>query len=96
MYFNYTDYKYHLSHYLYYAHNRSVPVYFIWLKYLSWFMYGNEALLVNQWEGITTIDCNRSNATCPASGAVVLETLDFKPVWNFAFFRITVCVPVIT
>ena len=31
--------------------NSSVPVYFVWLKYISWFMYGYEALIINQWKG---------------------------------------------
>ena len=29
----------------------SIPVYFIWVKYLSWFYYGTECLFVNQWVG---------------------------------------------
>ncbi|CAL8147556.1 unnamed protein product [Orchesella dallaii] len=61
----------------------SVPVYFVWLKYLSWFMYGNEALAINQWDGVENIECNVSNATCPRTGAVVLETLNFEKD-NFA------------
>ena len=28
----------------------SVPDYFIWLKYLSWFYYGAENLYVTQWK----------------------------------------------
>jgi hypothetical protein len=36
-----------------------VPIWLIWLKYLSWFLYGFEALLINQWDGI-------ENITCPA------------------------------
>jgi hypothetical protein len=38
---------------------RDVPIWLIWLKYLSWFLYGFEALLINQWDGI-------ENITCPA------------------------------
>ena len=45
-------------------------------------MYGNEALLINQWETVDHIECNLSNSTCPATGAIVLETLDFHPVNN--------------
>ena len=30
---------------------RSVPVWLVWLKYLSWFLYSNELLMINQWEG---------------------------------------------
>jgi hypothetical protein len=35
--------------------NRSVPVYFIWLKYISWFSYSNEILVVNQWKSVQNI-----------------------------------------
>nr|QEO19117.1 white [Mesovelia mulsanti] len=55
----------------------SVPVYFEWLSALSWFKYGNEALLINQWDGIDHIACSRSNTTCPRDGHVVLETYNF-------------------
>ncbi|WAQ93841.1 WHITE-like protein, partial [Mya arenaria] len=33
----------------------SIPVYFIWLEYLSWFKYANEVLAVNQWQNIDII-----------------------------------------
>ncbi|XP_049695076.2 protein white [Helicoverpa armigera] len=56
----------------------SVPPYLGWISYLSWFHYGNEALLVNQWSGVETIACTRENFTCPASGQVVLDTLSFS------------------
>jgi len=41
-----------------------VPIWLIWLKYLSWFLYGFEALLINQWDGI-------ENITCPAEPKMV-------------------------
>lgn len=56
----------------------SVPAYFKWLSYLSWFKYGNEALLINQWSGIDDIACTRANTTCPKNGQVVLETFNFS------------------
>jgi len=43
--------------------NTTVPVYFVWLKYISWFMYGFEALIINQWKGYGPIDCGSTNAT---------------------------------
>ncbi|KAF4532328.1 hypothetical protein B566_EDAN003631 [Ephemera danica] len=56
----------------------SVPPYLKWLSNLSWFKYGNEALLVNQWSGIQSIACdNVDNATCAHDGHVVLQTLNF-------------------
>ena len=33
----------------------SVPVYFVWLQYISWFNYCNEILVVNQWRYVTNI-----------------------------------------
>ncbi|OXA56819.1 protein white isoform X2 [Folsomia candida] len=56
----------------------SIPVYFVWLRYLSWFNYGNEALAINQWRGVDDIKCDVSNLTCPRNGDVILETLNFE------------------
>lgn len=66
----------------FFLNSGSVPVYFTWLSYLSWFRYGNEALLINQWKdvGDGEIICTRQNATCPANGQVVLQTLNFDEV----------------
>lgn len=36
----------------FFLENGSAPDYLNWLSYLSWFMYGNEALSVNQWRGV--------------------------------------------
>ena len=33
--------------------NLTVPSYLNWISYISWFMYGNEALSINQWHGVT-------------------------------------------
>jgi hypothetical protein len=69
-----------------------VPVYFIWLKYLSWLGYANEVLLVNQWDNIEQIKCPNStivinstfasNSTCPfETGEAVLEFFKMKKVF---------------
>lgn len=47
----------------------SVPVYFVWLKYISWFMYGFEALIINQWKDYGPISCG-VNATATPSTAM--------------------------
>ncbi|XP_076634762.1 ABC transporter G family member 3 [Colletes latitarsis] len=62
----------------YFLNTASIPFYFEWFSYLSWFRYGNEALLINQWSGVETIECTRSNATCPKSGRMVLQIYNFK------------------
>lgn len=33
----------------------TLPGYLSWMPYLSWLMYGNEAMSIAQWEGITNI-----------------------------------------
>jgi len=47
----------------FFLNNGSVPVYFQWLRYMSWLMYGNEALSINQWQGIKfdNPNCNMLN-----------------------------------
>lgn len=35
----------------------SIPWYFIWLKWLSWFKYANEIFIVNQWHNFGPIGC---------------------------------------
>ncbi len=65
--------------------NSSVPIYFIWIKYISWFYYGNEALMINQWQNIDHIGCpNITNSSfgkatsCIPNGKAVIETLSFN------------------
>ncbi|KAK2701231.1 protein white-like isoform X2 [Artemia franciscana] len=41
----------------FFLNSLSVPVYFVWLKYLSWFLYANEALNINQFQGLDKIGC---------------------------------------
>ncbi|KAG5327518.1 WHITE protein, partial [Pseudoatta argentina] len=62
----------------FFLNTASVPSYFVWFSYLSWFRYGNEALLINQWSEIDSIACTRSNVTCPKSGRMILQTFNFK------------------
>lgn len=62
----------------FFLNSGSVPVYFEWLSYLSWFRYGNEALLINQWRGVENITCLHTNTTCPRNGHIILEALNFS------------------
>jgi hypothetical protein len=74
----------------FFLNSASVPFYFKWLSYLSWFRYGNEALLINQWADVMEgdIDCSKLNTTCPTSGKIILETLNFDEVRLFVSFMI--------
>ncbi|XP_068154443.1 protein white [Drosophila tropicalis] len=64
----------------FFLNSGSVPIYLKWLSYLSWFRYANEGLLINQWADVEPgeITCTSSNTTCPSSGKVILETLNFS------------------
>ncbi|XP_053662239.1 protein white isoform X1 [Anopheles marshallii] len=64
----------------FFLNSASVPAYFKYLSYLSWFRYANEALLINQWSTVVDgeIACTRANVTCPRSGEIILETFNFR------------------
>uniref|UniRef100_A0A0P4ZZ43 Protein white n=1 Tax=Daphnia magna TaxID=35525 RepID=A0A0P4ZZ43_9CRUS len=57
--------------------NEDVPVYFDWMRYISWFMYGNEALSINQWVGVSFNDTSCPNNVC--TGEQILASFDFNP-----------------
>ncbi|XP_054167873.1 protein white-like [Oppia nitens] len=72
----------------FFLNNDSIPDYFIWIKYISWFYYGNEALVINQWLDITSIPCttskqssttNGSVSMCIPDGPAVIKSLNFNP-----------------
>ncbi|KAG1709775.1 Protein white [Nymphon striatum] len=54
----------------------SIPVYFLWLKYLSWFNYAYEIMIVNQWSNIGNLtDCN---AKACLTGEILIENLSYS------------------
>jgi hypothetical protein len=63
--------------------SRTVPDYFIWLRYISWIGYGNEILLINQWDGVTGITC-KNGTICPPggwNGNLILKENDMYQVY---------------
>ncbi|XP_045473417.1 protein white-like isoform X1 [Harmonia axyridis] len=56
----------------------SVPPYLQWLADLSWFKYGNQALLINQWSNVGHIICDDSSF-CPKNGLIVLASQGISP-----------------
>ena len=56
-------------------------MYLDWLKYLSWFKYGNAALMINQWTGVEDIYCpvpsNDTSVPCIRTGEQVLVKFGF-------------------
>ncbi|GAB6026310.1 hypothetical protein CHUAL_012516 [Chamberlinius hualienensis] len=69
----------------YFLNSKTFPYWLSWMQCLSWFRYSNEALQINQWDGVDYIVCNRgSNTTCYRDGLQVLSTFNFEPE-NFLF-----------
>lgn len=60
---------------------RSIPEYLRWLSDISWYRYGYEGLLINQWYGVDMIPCNKS-IPCPMNGLTILAEQGYSPVSN--------------
>jgi len=57
----------------------SVPVYYIWVQYLSWFNYANEALTINQWDGVTGIECDKPGGVgCVETGEDIIDFFSYE------------------
>lgn len=72
----------------------SVPVYFVWLKYLSWMRYAYEILVVNQWRNVDKIDCPQfTNSTCLyRSGKDVIKKYNMNEVkMNLRIIKMVFC-----
>ncbi|XP_070566509.1 protein white-like [Ptychodera flava] len=66
-----------------FLNTNDIPVYFIWIQYISWFKYTYECLEINQWENIDYIYCpNGTSVPCIHDGETVLASLSFS-VDNF-------------
>ncbi|XP_048753753.2 protein white-like isoform X2 [Ostrea edulis] len=61
----------------FFLNSRTVPDYFLWLKYASWFMYSNELMIVNQWTSVPHIGCT-NNGTCIPNGNLVIKSLGYS------------------
>ncbi|KAI5746089.1 hypothetical protein M8J76_017161 [Diaphorina citri] len=58
----------------------SLPPYFVWIRYLSWLEYSNEALTITQWQGVTNITCfDNPDLPCLEDGAQVINNMNFSP-----------------
>jgi hypothetical protein len=71
----------------FYLFSRSIHEWLIWIKYLSWLFYSNEMALINQWEDVTSLECNQSgNTTCYRTGDDILNHYGFEKVCRKNFF----------
>ncbi|XP_071536111.1 protein scarlet-like isoform X2 [Panulirus ornatus] len=64
---------------------QSLPWYISWVKYLSWFMYSNEALTITQWKDVTNIACDTPpGVPCVTTGEEVISRYSFSD-WHLPF-----------
>lgn len=62
----------------FFLNNLSIPTWLIWLKYISWFKYANECLVINQWSGVEEIDCDEGvDWGCIHTGDEVIARLGY-------------------
>lgn len=69
----------------FFLNNSSIPSYFIWIKYLSWFYYSYDLLLIELWQNYGKIPCSTPNnitILCErySSGSSVLSNYNVDPV----------------
>jgi len=65
----------------------SVPSWLVWFKYIGWFLYANELLTINQWEGVEVNTCpdpTKPIPPCYTSGDQIIEAQGFDKD-NYAF-----------
>ncbi|XP_069948653.1 protein scarlet-like isoform X3 [Cherax quadricarinatus] len=56
----------------------SMPWFIGWVKYISWFMYSNEALTLTQWADVKNITCEMPpGVPCISTGQQVIEEYSF-------------------
>nr|QNH67906.1 ATP-binding cassette transporter subfamily G-like protein 7 [Brachionus rotundiformis] len=55
--------------------SKSIPVYFVWIKYISWVYYTNEAVMITLWSRVKEIECNGMVNLCIKNGHEVLKQL---------------------
>ncbi|XP_045473258.1 protein white-like [Harmonia axyridis] len=58
---------------------KSIPSCLKWLSYISWYRYGYEGLLIDQWEGVGRISCMNSSIPCPDDGLMILAEQGYSP-----------------
>ncbi|XP_042230092.1 protein scarlet-like isoform X2 [Homarus americanus] len=57
----------------------TMPWFIGWVKYLSWFMYSNEALTITQWADVKNITCEMPpGVPCIKNGQQVIQEYAFK------------------
>ncbi|XP_044754174.1 protein white-like isoform X2 [Coccinella septempunctata] len=73
---------------------RSIPLCLRWLSDISWYRYGFEGLLINQWDGVKSIKCKNVTIPCPLDGVTILAEQGYSPVdfWDCVVLLILIAI----
>ncbi len=58
----------------------AIPVYFIWIRYISWFYYTYESIQITIWSDVGNIPCNNSTQCRYPTGQSVIDSFSFDKV----------------
>ncbi|CAF1082652.1 unnamed protein product [Rotaria sp. Silwood1] len=63
----------------FFLNNDSGQKWLTWIKYISWFYYGNEALIVSQWADVNNLPCEglAPELPCYHNGDKILQLVNF-------------------
>ncbi|UJR37986.1 hypothetical protein I4U23_030668 [Adineta vaga] len=63
----------------FFLNNQSGQEWLKWIKYISWFYYANEALIINQWSDVDNLPCDNLEAGLPCyrNGDEILKLVGF-------------------
>ncbi|XP_065211514.1 protein scarlet-like [Planococcus citri] len=69
----------------FYIRLNALPIYAIWVRYVSWLAYATELFFILQWDEVHHIDCpSKLHLPCLRTGSAVLENYNYN-VENFWF-----------
>lgn len=56
----------------------SIPVYFVWIKYISWIYYANESIVITLWSNVAEIGCKYNFTNQTLTNATLEKILNTK------------------
>lgn len=65
----------------FFLNHKTVPTLLQFLPYMSWFLYGNEALMVNVWDSVKDGDIACDAIVCMPNGKEILARYGFDKVY---------------
>jgi len=78
----------------FYINSGTIPVYYAWIKYISFFRYGYEILVYNELHGLK-FTCTKGAPVCIPTGDLQLQQMDMTNVKIWENFLILVSMVIV-